>query len=111
VWGWLIPGVLFLIMGGGPLLALIPSRGGGGPTESPAELKRTRSRLLNTMVARAEQRGWTVSTDGGSGRGAAAGEAFVAQLERLARLRDDGSLTELEYEQAKRALLDAQGQA
>lgn len=106
VWGWLIPGVLFMIMGAGPLLALIPSRGAGS-TDDPAQLRRSRSRLLNTVVARAEQRGWTVT---GSQSAVSRSEVFVAQLERLAKLRNDGSLTELEYEQAKRALLDAQGQ-
>jgi len=103
VWGWLIPGVIFVIMGGAPLLALLPDR--RSSTVDRAELRRTRSRLVNALAARADQRGWSVSTGGAR----ADDPDLVGQLERLARLRDEGSLTELEFEQAKRALLDAQG--
>jgi hypothetical protein len=108
IWGWLIPGVIFVVMGAVPLLALLPER--RSPTTDSAELRRTRSRLLNTMAARAEQRGWTVQASGtAAATQRAAGEDLVTQLERLARLRNDGSLTELQFEQAKRALLDARG--
>ncbi len=40
VWGWLIPGVLFVLMGGLPLLALLPERRPATVPES-AELRRT----------------------------------------------------------------------
>jgi len=106
VWGWLIPGVLFLLMGGLPLLALLPDRRPSRAPES-AELRRTRSRLVNAMAARAEQRGWRVET-GGSTSGSAQADDLVSRLERLATLRLNGTLTELEFEQAKRALLDAE---
>jgi hypothetical protein len=104
VWGWLIPGVLFVAMGAGPLFFLLPSRraglvGGGGPagTDSPADLRRARKRLLNDLVATANQRGWGAQDD------------VVTKLERLAALRDSGSISAGEFEQAKRAVLDGAG--
>jgi hypothetical protein len=106
VWGWLIPGVLFVLMGGAPLLALLPDRDSHSSSDS-AELRRSRSKLLNAMVARAEQRGWTTQTPAGGVSGEA--DDLVGKLERLAALRLNGTLTELEFEQAKRALLDQAG--
>jgi len=104
VWGWLIPGVLFVLMGGLPLLALLPER---RPTKAPdsAELRRTRSRLVNAMAARADQRGWRVASNAPTRSGPQ--DDLVSKLERLSALRLNGTLTELEFEQAKRALLDA----
>jgi len=105
VWGWLIPGVIFVIMGGAPLLMLLPSRrtagGGGGPptggTDSPAALRAARKRLLNDLVAKANERGWGAQDD------------VVTKLERLAHLRESGSISADEFEQAKRAVLGGAG--
>jgi hypothetical protein len=97
VWGWLIPGVLFVIMGGVPLLALLPSRrllsGVVGDTDSQASLRQKRKRLLNDLVTTANERGWGVQDD------------VVTKLERLASLRSSGAITDDEFEQAKRAVL------
>ena len=93
VWGWLIPGVIFMLMGGLPLLALLPS--GGGPsaeTGSPRATRAQRAKLLGEFVRLRDARVNDTS--------------LVSQLERLSALRRDGTLTELEFEQAKRRLLE-----
>jgi hypothetical protein len=125
VWGWLIPGILFVVMGAAPLVMLLPSRrvpGGGrglsgmsslvgvgdsggsagvdgdaslGGTDSAADLLRARKRLLNDLVTTAHERGWGVQDD------------MVSKLERLASLRNAGVLTGEEFELAKRAILRA----
>jgi hypothetical protein len=115
VWGWLIPGVIFVIMGAAPLVGLLPSRrvgsGGGGlsgfgslvgtpstgGTDSAADLLRVRKRLVNDLVTTAHERGWGVQDD------------VVTKLERLASLRESGSITTEEFEQAKRAVLGGAG--
>lgn len=103
VWGWLIPGVIFVIMGGVPLTFALPSRraafGGGGVTgtDSPADLRIARKRLLNDLVTTAHERGWGVQDD------------VVTKLERLASLRSAGAISDDEFEQAKRAVLGGAG--
>ena len=98
VWGWLIPGVIFVIMGAVPLLGLLPSRRWrAGTSDSPTALTSARKRLLNDLVQTAHERGWGVQED------------VVTKLERLAALRTAGALDEAEFEQAKRAVLDAAG--
>jgi hypothetical protein len=95
VWGWLIPGVIFMLMGGLPLLALLPSGGGdrsGAGTGSGRATRAQRARLLGDIVRLRDAR--TSDT------------SLVSQLERLSALRRDGTLTELEFEQAKRRLLE-----
>jgi hypothetical protein len=96
VWGWLIPGVIFVIMGGAPLLALLPSTRTDG-TDSPAALKQARKRLLNDIVATAHERGFGGQDD------------VVTKLERLAFLRESGSISADEFEQAKRVVLGGAG--
>ncbi|MEP7157987.1 MAG: hypothetical protein ABI797_01045 [Chloroflexota bacterium] len=110
VLGWLIPGVIFVIMGAVPLLLVLPSRraifgsaggggggGGGTSTDKPADLRAARKRLLNGLVTTAHERGWGVQDD------------VVTKLERLAALRTAGSITADEFEQAKRAVLGGAG--
>ena len=98
VWGWLIPGVIFVLMGGVPLLALLPlagTRGGGsrivGGERDPSR-RVSRAKLLTGLGQLRNVR----STD----------EDLVSRLERLSALRREGTLTELEFEQAKRRLLE-----
>ena len=104
VWGWLIPGVIFMLMGGLPLLALLPSGGAGrsgsrgnggvllGGTGGDTSSRMQRAKLLAGMVQLRNAR----ATD----------DDLVSKLERLSALRRDGTLTELEFEQAKRRILD-----
>lgn len=116
VWGWLIPGIVFVIMGGGPLLALWPSR-------PPPALTAARARLLNTVVAHAERQGWSAAapSPGPAASRPSSGlpelpelpessePDLVSKLERLAALHRAGSLTYDEFQSAKRALIDAAG--
>lgn len=114
VWGWLIPGVLFMLMGGFPLIGWLGSRDhtsvlpGIGPKPTPksyGELARALREAARVRAAApaSPPQGVTVGRveAGGSGAG------LVAQLERLAALHTAGSLTEHEYEAAKSALIGA----
>lgn len=93
VWGWLIPGVIFMLMGGVPLLALLPLGSGAGKATGHGRATRAqRAKLLGEMVRLRDAR----APDAG----------LVSQLERLSALRRDGTLTELEFELAKRRILD-----
>ena len=107
VLGWLIPGVIFVLMGGVPLIAVLPI-GHSGRAGS------ARSRVatgLATRVAPGDPRAaglQRLATDLRAVRDDAQASADVVdKLERLAALRRSGDLTELEYEQAKRTLLGA----
>lgn len=96
VWGWLIPGVIFEVMGIVPLLGLLPSRRafeGRGAADSPLDLTSTRKRLLNDLVSHAHERGWGAQDD------------LVSKLERLATLREQGAISADEFEAAKRAVI------
>jgi hypothetical protein len=101
IWGWLIPGVIFEVMGIVPLAGLLPSRrwlGSSGTSDSPAALVSTRKRLLNDLVSNAHERGWGAQED------------LVSKLERLASLREQGAITNEEFEAAKRAVIGESGQ-
>ena len=105
VWGWLIPGVLFILMGGLPLLAVLPIGHSGRSAEARERLatrvapRGSRSspsrsdyqRLANDLRAVEERTGDA--------------QDLVSKLERLAALRESGDLSRDEFEQAKRALL------
>jgi hypothetical protein len=96
VWGWLICGILFVLMGGLPLLVMLPAtiraftreadRPRGWPVGMPLE-------HMQRVVARVQP------------VGAASGTAMVDELERLAQLYERGALSEEEYVAAKRRLL------
>lgn len=120
--GWLIPGILFVIMGAAPLVGFLP----GGKSISPKsdtplldlagvradrsehELTGRRSRLLADLVQEAGNRGvdqepqptGTPPTDGD----------LVSKLERLSALYRAGSLNYDEFQHAKQALIDGAGQ-
>jgi hypothetical protein len=153
-WAWLICGVLFVAMGGIPLLVAIrgmprgdrrssgptwaarpaASSGGAGVTVSmggirpspgltyPSERASSDATPQHVGLASllrqvqgmtvAEAAGTTVAEATRAGDPAEAGEAdppagMVEQLERLARLKERGALGELEYLQAKQAVIDA----
>jgi hypothetical protein len=81
--GWLIPGVMFMLLGGVPLfVGLRGMRGDGGGAAR--------------RVAAAR-------------RGASARDDANASLARLLRLRQSGMLTATEYDAARRAVLDEKG--
>lgn len=123
VLGWLIPGVLFEIMGAFPLLALLPDRDGlsrrrarGQPAHDAAaegearysnELRRVRRRLLNGLVREAHERS---SATGPATTLPEVEHDLVSKLERLAALHRAGSLSYDEFQRAKAALLGLRGE-
>ena len=96
-WGWLIPGVLFVLMGGLPLLLVVPAlvRADGTPSNlvgsalKDAVVAANRSALRRRTAPEAEEPA-----------------GLVGELERLDRLHRRGSLSDAEYMAAKRRLLE-----
>ena len=95
VWGWLICGIVFMLMGGLPLLVMLPAtvRGfthekkppRGWPVGMPlAQMQRVAARVQPSTATRV---------------------GMVDELERLAKLHDRGALTDDEYAAAKARLL------
>ena len=135
VWGWLIPGLLFVAMGAFPLLAFLPGRGGSmrstrtgraaghedvgvydaaaeGEARYANELRRQRGRLLSDLVQRANRKSNPGAAGPGGGADTTGGAApadesedLVSRLERLSALYRSGSLTYDEYQRAKAAVI------
>jgi hypothetical protein len=95
VWGWLVCGVVFVLMGGLPLLVMLPTTVRGftreekGPRGWPvgmplAHMQRAAARMQPSMATEAR---------------------MVDDLERLARLHERGALSDDEYAAAKARLL------
>jgi Short C-terminal domain len=95
VWGWLICGIVFMLMGGLPLLVMVPvtirgftreeKRPRGWPVGMPlAHMQRVAARVQPSTATRA---------------------GMVDELERLAKLHERGALTDDEYAAAKARLL------
>lgn len=118
-WGWLICGGLFMLMGGGPLLAALPGRPGRAASASVYPIP---NRLRDQVVARPQNRKALLAqlsrvmraeaadrAAEGAGAPAAPVETedadLVSRLERLATLRDRGAIDETEYTLAKHALI------
>ena len=122
--GWLIPGVLFVIMGAVPLIGFLP---GGKSWRSPAAkstfafadpeqvdrgIDRQRERLVNDLAAYARKD--ALRQQGGAAAAAVANDPdsdLVTKLERLDALHRSGALTYDEFQKAKAALLPASGGA
>ena len=108
VWSWLFCAVVFILMGAGPLLLGIwgarqagGRRTGSGWSTGRRSVVAPRGRYeVSILDRRAAERAreWE--------RGSA---DVTSRLERLARLRDDGDLTDAEFEAAKRATLEEAG--
>jgi hypothetical protein len=92
VWGWLIPGILFVLMGGVPLLLVLRWRREFGSPGGAARLAQRAQMLRAAARARA-----SADRDGNGD--------LVGELERLATLRARGDLSEAEFEAAKAALI------
>jgi hypothetical protein len=109
IWGWLIPGVLFIIMGVVPLVlgatvlgTVRASPGGRGRGSPPVILTYPIGPGPGSPPAS------SVATDVGHqpGTGFEEGtQALLDRLERLADLRDRGLLVEAEYETAKDTIM------
>jgi hypothetical protein len=116
--GWLIPGVIFVIMGGVPLIGWIAAKGHGrvvpgiAATQTPVQLNEL-SRAMREVARNARRRASASSTVAEAlaapepGTGPAESRSLVAELERLASLHDSRALTDAEYDQAKLLLLSA----
>lgn len=113
-WGWLICGVLFVLMGGGPLLAALPGRTGRAAAASVYPIP---NRLRERVVAQPQSRKALLTTlsralreeaaerAGDAAAPAADDDDLVGRLERLAALRDRGAIDSTEYTLAKHALI------
>lgn len=117
--GWLLCSVVFVIMGGGPLLGVLPIR--SSSRRDPSAMRR----LLADLQARRDQLrlgeaqsadgaalpGWGAqSADGAaspgwSSRSPAVRTDLTSRLERLAALHAAGSLTDGEFDEAKRRVI------
>jgi Short C-terminal domain len=101
-WGWLICAVVFGVMGGVPLAFGIwglreAMRGRSDASRSTYGTRRVAATPLGGFELHVARRGFQASA------------AVAERLERLARLRDAGDLTDAEFEAAKRATLDEAG--
>jgi hypothetical protein len=115
IWGWLIPGVLFMFMGGFPLIGWLGARDhtsvlpgiGARPTpKNYAELARVLREAARVRAA-AQHAPLRSAVPQGAPESAGSGEGLVPQLERLAALHRAGALTDQEYEASKTALIRA----
>jgi hypothetical protein len=114
VWSWLFCGVVFALMGGIPLFIGIRGAvevagshkayaggrvlvGRAGNLDRLRELGELRDSLERAAATRAGRAGSTTGSD------------VASRLERLARLRAAGDLTDAEFEAAKRATLQEDG--
>jgi hypothetical protein len=95
-WGWLIPGVLFVLMGGLPLLWVVPALVRADSTPSNLVGSSLRQGVVAARRAASNHRIVTAPTQPAG---------LVDELERLDRLHRLGSLSDSEYEAAKRRLL------
>jgi hypothetical protein len=96
-WGWLIPGVLFVLMGALPLLWVVPAL--VRPDEGPSNMVGAALQQGVGAARRVAVRRPVAASPAGSKR-------LVDELERLDRLHRLGSLTDSEYEAAKKRLLE-----
>lgn len=98
IWGWLIPGVLFVLMGGIPLWWVLRSFG-----------KPAGSGVRSLLAPPGGAAVMAMMRDLRRPRSSAEGEGVVAELERLDALRRSGAIDDGEYRAAKRRLLGEEG--
>lgn len=99
VWSWIFCGVVFVIMGGGPLLGVVwgvREASGARAYAGGRVVVRPRPNMLSGAPA---DRPAPLEVDAD----------VAARLERLARLHRAGDLTDAEFEAAKRATLEEAG--
>jgi hypothetical protein len=122
--GWLIPGVLFVIMGAVPLLGFLPGGKAWEPqstdTNSGFDFKvaeqtsapspdQQRSALLSDLVQESHRRAGGSSAPPLKVEGSTDNSDVVGKLERLTALYRAGSLTYDEFERAKKATISEAG--
>jgi hypothetical protein len=101
VWGWLLPGVIFELMGAVPLWILVKTV---GLTPQSNKVRAVLAPPGATTVATAIRALTARRTDAAA---VATGSRpdLVSELERLDALRRSGALSDEEYDKAKRRLL------
>ena len=104
VWGWVIPGVIFVLMGGVPLWVAISGRNDGTPVAAKFGMP-SATRPSARVAGRAAAPSRPQSALDRSDTVHRAEPDAVERLERLADLRRRGDLTNEEFERFKRALL------
>ena len=113
--GWIIPGVLFVLMGGVPLIVawrgreVIRSEGPSATARRfglPAVAVRSQAA---PMPRPGPQVATSTSAPADAGEPEADATDLVGRLERLARLRRAGDITNAEYEAAKTAIIGGAG--
>jgi len=122
VWGWLIPGVLFVLMGGLPLLAALPIANTGragnartklstglAPRPRPSPVLDAERAAMATIMTGLLGNKVEDATEEATGEAEGTQPDLVSKLERLAALRESGALSHAEFEQAKRALMKGIG--
>jgi hypothetical protein len=114
--GWLIPGVLFVIMGAVPLIGFLPgARSWTAPAARSASafaIDRQRGRLVSDLAAYARRD--ALREKGGVQAAAVTDDAevdLVTKLERLDALHRSGGLTYDEFQRAKASLLPGRSES
>jgi hypothetical protein len=94
-WGWILPGVLFVIMGAVPLFLVLPLmfRSDSRPRSVVGTALGGGMQVMRDVVAHRRSPDPSPHTD------------FVSELERLTRLNRSGALSDAEFDAAKRRLL------
>ena len=119
VWSWIICGVVFVLMGGIPLVVGLKGASmvagshrsyvGGrvlvGPKRGFDAMRDLQAQLQAAVEARNAERADAARADAGAGFAAEQEQEVAARLERLSRLHAAGDLTDAEFDAAKRATL------
>jgi len=114
VWGWLVCAIVFILMGGIPLLIALPFMVRAYQRHDPESMAAPRPlagltpevrRAAVDVVAALR----TSRMRGEAARGSPARDDLVSRLERLDGLHRSGALDDAEFEAAKRALLHEGG--
>jgi hypothetical protein len=119
--GWLIPGVIFVLMGGVPLSFWIrakpwrasqertaPTGMGAAMTMAPSMVLLARQlRGLQAVATRRAASTITVGEAMDRPAGTRSGVTLASELERLAQLHQAGAIDKVEYDQAKSAVIAA----
>jgi hypothetical protein len=105
-WGFLIPGVLFVLMGGIPLVAVLAARSWVRQvTSSSTGSRPQRVRTIRSASEASASWARAASSDQSGQEAPTAAEGLVGELERLVSLHRQGDLSDAEFDAAKAALL------
>lgn len=102
IWGWLIPGVMFIVMGAAPLVVGLSVFGSVRKGSMPGAPRGGQPAVRTFPLVPAPGGGATSTTDS---LGTGDTQSLLDRLERLAGLRDRGLLDAADYETAKEAVM------